>query len=302
MYILIERTIFVNQMVILTAVRITTVRIEIIILLDMEPIFNKIQKQKADFIRKNKYAKFSNLRSSQIQDLAIVWCYYSGKIEGNTYTYVETEALLKDGITSPKRYSDAKMLKNLYNTFISCAEQINKDGQININSFTVNSIHSMLTDELVPTHNRGLLRTEPVAITGTSYIPPKDLDSIKDAFDNILANQEVISNPLERAVYLHCNLARLQPFIDGNKRTSRVLESIVLMNADIIPVYSSKDEDLINYRTGLIHFYETQDYTQYADYFLNRQITRINDMSPSKATTFDLVNNRVIEPDCGMEL
>lgn len=302
MYILIERTIFVNQMIILTAVRITTVRIEIIILLDMEPIFNKIQKQKADFIRKNKYAKFSNLRSSQIQDLAIVWCYYSGKIEGNTYTYVETEALLKDGITSPKRYSDAKMLKNLYNTFISCAEQINKDGQININSFTVNSIHSMLTDELVPTHNRGLLRTEPVAITGTSYIPPKDPDSIKDAFDNILANQEVISNPLERAVYLHCNLARLQPFIDGNKRTSRVLESIVLMNADIIPVYSSKDEDLINYRTGLIHFYETQDYTQYADYFLNRQITRINDMSPSKATTFDLVNNRVIEPDCGMEL
>ena len=301
MYILIERTIFVNQMIILTAVRITTVRIEIIILLDMEPIFNKIQKQKADFIRKNKYAKFSNLRSSQIQDLAIVWCYYSGKIEGNTYTYVETEALLKDGITSPKRYSDAKMLKNLYNTFISCAEQINKDGQININSFTVNSIHSMLTDELVPTHNRGLLRTEPVAITGTSYIPPKDPDSIKDAFDNILANQEVISNPLERAVYLHCNLARLQPFIDGNKRTSRVLESIVLMNADIIPVYSSKDEDLINYRTGLIHFYETQDYTQYADYFLNRQITRINDMSPSKATTFDLVNNRVIEPDCGME-
>ena len=279
----------------------TAVRIEIIILLDMEPIFNKIQKQKADFIRKNKYAKFSNLRSSQIQDLAIVWCYYSGKIEGNTYTYVETEALLKDGITSPKRYSDAKMLKNLYNTFISCAEQINKDGQININSFTVNSIHSMLTDELVPTHNRGLLRTEPVAITGTSYIPPKDPDSIKDAFDNILANQEVISNPLERAVYLHCNLARLQPFIDGNKRTSRVLESIVLMNADIIPVYSSKDEDLINYRTGLIHFYETQDYTQYADYFLNRQITRINDMSPSKATTFDLVNNRVIEPDCGME-
>lgn len=289
-------------MIILTAVRITAVRIEIIILLDMEPIFNKIQKQKADFIRKNKYAKFSNLRSSQIQDLAIVWCYYSGKIEGNTYTYVETEALLKDGITSPKRYSDAKMLKNLYNTFISCAEQINKDGQININSFTVNSIHSMLTDELVPTHNRGLLRTEPVAITGTSYIPPKDPDSIKDAFDNILANQEVISNPLERAVYLHCNLARLQPFIDGNKRTSRVLESIVLMNADIIPVYSSKDEDLINYRTGLIHFYETQDYTQYADYFLNRQITRINDMSPSKATTFDLVNNRVIEPDCGMEL
>lgn len=268
----------------------------------MESIFNKIQKQKADFIQKNKYAKFSNLRSSQIQDLAVVWCYYSGKIEGNTYTYVETEALLKDGVTSPKRYSDAKMLKNLYNTFISCAEQINKDGQININCFTVNSIHSMLTDELVPTHNRGLLRTEPVAITGTSYIPPKDPDAIKEAFDNILLNQESISDPFERAVYLHCNLARLQPFIDGNKRTSRVLESIVLMNADIIPVYSSKDEDLIDYRNGLIHFYETQEYGPYADYFLNRQITRLNDMAPKCAPKFDLVKNKIIEPDFGMNL
>lgn len=47
-------------------------------------------------------AKLSDLRSNEIKDLAVVWCYYSGKIEGNTYTYVETEALLKDGITSER--------------------------------------------------------------------------------------------------------------------------------------------------------------------------------------------------------
>lgn len=268
----------------------------------MKSIFNDTQKKKAEFIQKNKYAKFSRLLSSDIKELAVVWCYYSGKIEGNTYTYVETEALLKDGITSTKRYSDAKMLKNLYNTFISCAEQIKTDGQIDINSFMVNSIHSMLTSELVPDTNRGLLRTEPVAITGTSYIPPKDPDAIHAAFDNIIQEQKEISDPMERAVYLHCNMARLQPFIDGNKRTSRVLESIVLMNADIIPVYSAKDIDLVEYRNGLINFYETQDYNQYTDYFLNRQITRINEMSPSNAPTFDLVSNKVIEPDCGMEI
>ncbi|QIK52874.1 hypothetical protein G7051_00320 [Dysgonomonas sp. HDW5B] len=43
-------------------------------------------------------------------------------------------------------------------------------------------------------------------------------------------------NSMERAVYLHCNTVRLQPFIDGNKRTSPFWESIVLMNNDIIPV------------------------------------------------------------------
>ena len=64
----------------------------------MIPIFNDIQKKKADFIITNKHAKLSSLTSSEIKDLAVVWCYYSGKIEGNTYTYVETEALLKDNI------------------------------------------------------------------------------------------------------------------------------------------------------------------------------------------------------------
>lgn len=77
----------------------------------MEQIFNKEQQGTARFILNHPLAKLSDLRSNEIKDLAVVWCYYSGKIEGNTYTYVETEALLKDGITSEKKYEDAKMLK-----------------------------------------------------------------------------------------------------------------------------------------------------------------------------------------------
>ncbi len=57
-----------------------------------------------------------------------------------------------------------------------------------------------------------------------------------------------------------------------------MVESITLMNADIIPVYSSKDADILHYRKGLIAFYETEDYSQYADYFLNKQIERIHEI------------------------
>lgn len=57
-----------------------------------------------------------------------------------------------------------------------------------------------------------------------------------------------------------------------------MIESIVLMNVDIIPVYSAKDSDILNYRKGLIAFYETGDYNLYADYFLNRQIGRIKEI------------------------
>jgi Fic family protein len=122
------------------------------------------------------------------------------------------------------------------------------------------------------------LRTCGVRISGTEYIPPKNQQEIKSKLSEILFQQEEFTNPLEKSVYLHCNLARLQPFIDGNKRTARMIESIALMNAGIIPVYSAKDSDILNYRKGLIAFYETENYNEYADYFLNRQVERIKEI------------------------
>ncbi len=122
------------------------------------------------------------------------------------------------------------------------------------------------------------MRTCGVRISGTEYIPPKNQQEIKSKLSEILFQQEEFTNPLEKSVYLHCNLARLQPFIDGNKRTARMIESIALMNAGIIPVYSAKDSDILNYRKGLIAFYETENYNEYADYFLNRQVERIKEI------------------------
>ena len=242
-------------------------------------IFDSEQQEKAAFILGNPLSKLSDLYSNELKDLAVVWCYYSGKIEGNTYTYVETEALLKDGITSEKKYEDAKMLKNLYNTFISELEYINKGKNLeHIDERTLFRVHQSISTGLVSNEESGSLRTRAVRITGTVYIPPKDLQEIKSRLSEILFNQEYYANPLERAIFLHCNIARLQPFIDGNKRTARMIESIVLMNANIIHVYSSKDSDILSYRKGLIAFYETEDYKLYADYFLNRQIERIKEI------------------------
>lgn len=229
----------------------------------MKHIFNEEQQEKARFVLNHPLAKLSDLRSNEIKDLAVVWCYYSGKIEGNTYTYVETEALLKDGITSEKKYEDAKMLKNLYNTFISELEYINKGkNQEVIDERTLFRVHQSISTGLVSDEESGYL----------------SLHDIRAKLNEILYQQEQYTNPLEQAVYLHCNIAKLQPFIDGNKRTSRMVESIALMNADIIPVYSSRDADILNYRKGLIAFYETGDYSPYADYFLNKQVERIKEI------------------------
>lgn len=136
-------------------------------------------------------AKLSELYSNEIKDLAVVWCYYSGRIEGNTYTYVETEALLKDGITSEKKYEDAKMLKNLYNTFISELEYINKGkNQETINERTLFRIHQSISTGLVSNEESGSLRTRAVRISGTEYIPPKNQQEIKGKLNEILFNKK----------------------------------------------------------------------------------------------------------------
>lgn len=260
----------------------------------MEPIFNEIQKKKANFILSHDRAKLSGLSSSDIKNLMVAWSYYSGKIEGNTYTYVETEALLTDGITSTKKYEDAKMLKNLHNTITTCISEIKNYKPFEINERTIKSIHSELTNGLVENNERGDFRRRPVAITSTDYIPPKEEHQIREEFLNIIEKQDEYSNPLEKAVFLHCNLARLQPFIDGNKRTARTIESLVLMQSNIIPVFSIKDEDFVKYRDGLLQFYETKDYSKYADYFLDKQIDRINSISLDSDPKYILETNEVI--------
>ena len=242
--------------------------------------FDKTQQEKAALILESKTARLDDLTSSDLRNLAVVWCYYSGKIEGNTYTYVETEALLKDGVTSEKSYEDAKMLKNLHNAFVSELEYIHKGRNKEIiDERLLMRVHSELSTGLVSGEESGQFRHRPVRISGTEYIPPRDIYEIRYKLSEILYKQHEIQNPLERAVFLHCNIARIQPFIDCNKRTARMVESISMMNNGLIPVYSAQDADLLHYRKGLMHFYETEDYSQYADYFLDRQIKRLEDLS-----------------------
>ena len=245
-------------------------------------IFNDQELELAEFlIKNNNIESLEDIYSSRIQDLAISWSYYSGKIEGNTYSFVETEILIKTGFSSEKKFDDAVMLKNLYNTFISEVAYIKQGNQEVINQAFVKQIHSQLTKDLIHDGERGVFRTKSVRITGTNYVPPTDVFQIQDKFADIMHLQEQIENPFEKAVYLHCNLARLQPFVDGNKRTSRMIESICLMNENIIPIYSVDIKDIKAYREALLAFYETENYTLYTEYLLSKKLQMLQEMKPN---------------------
>jgi len=260
----------------------------------MEAIFTTIQREKAKFILNHDWAKFSELSSADIKKLGVIWSYYSAKIEGNTYTYSETEALLIDGVTPIRKFSDAQMLINLHATFSSFISSIRSKKCLELNETILKHIHQELTRGLIDNNERGNFRRKPVAITDTDYAPPKEEHQIKEEFSRILKEQKEYSDPLEKAVFLHCNLARLQPFIDGNKRTARTIESLVLLQNSIVPVYSTKDEDFVRYRDGLLKFYETKEYSKYVDFFLDLQIQRINKLSTESSSKYGFETNEII--------
>lgn len=222
----------------------------------MKHIFNEEQQNKAAFICSNPIARLSELYRSEVENLAIIWCYYSGKIEGNSYTYVETETLLKDQITSLKKYEDAEILITLHNTFTTELEYIKERNSKEIDKSTLFRVYQSISAGLVPDEESEHLRNRPVCVSGIEYTPTKELHKISEKLDEILHQQEQYTNPLERAVYLHCNIAQLQPFANKNKHASRMIESIVLMNADIIPVYSLRETDILNYKKGVLFFCE----------------------------------------------
>lgn len=247
----------------------------------MDKIFTDRQKALSASIQANEYSRLSLLNSQDIKALSTNWSYFSGKIEGNTYSLVETEILLTDNITASHPYGDAVMLKNIYNTFVSELQYARESVEKTVIDLPLlMRIHNQLTQGIIEPRRRGTLRTGQVTIGGTNYKPNPNEEVIANELVSILQRQYDYPDPLERGVFLHCNIARLQPFWDGNKRTARMIEGIVQMNSDIIPVFSVEAEQIHFYKNALIRFYEQEDYSLYAEFALNRHIERIRRLSP----------------------
>lgn len=159
----------------------------------------------------------------------------SSRLEGNTYSLLETEHLLIEG-KQPKGKNrlETQMILNHKAAINFLAE--NND-IINYNSFTVLNLHALLSDELLGNSFAcGRLRTIPVGISKTVYHPPEIPQLIEECFYKILNKAIVISDPFEQAFFVMVHLPYLQPFEDVNKRVSRLAANISLMKHNLCPL------------------------------------------------------------------
>ena len=206
-----------------------------------------------------------NEYKKELERLAIDLSWKSSQIEGNTYSLLETERLLKEKETAAgKTKEEAIMLLNHKDALDFIIE--NDDYLNPLTVSKIEDIHSILTKELAVERN---LRNRRVGISGTNYKP---LDNEFQILDALRDTCEVINskkNIFEKALLTLVLISYIQPFMDGNKRTARIVSNAILMNYNYCPL-SFRTVDSIDYKKAMLLFYEQNNISNFKQIFINQ--------------------------------
>lgn len=201
----------------------------------------------------------------EFERLAIDLSWKSSQIEGNTYSLLETERLLKDKETaSGKTREEATMLLNHKEALDFLLDNPSFLTPLSVSS--IEDIHSILVKELGVERN---LRGRRVGISGTNYRPLDNrfqiIEALQDACDVINSKDDVFEESLLALVLI----SYIQPFMDGNKRTSRIVSNAILMNHHYCPI-SFRTVDSIEYKKAMLLFYEQNNISNFKKIFIDQ--------------------------------
>ena len=178
----------------------------------------------------------------------------SSRLEGNTYSLLETERLISAGEEATgKDALEAQMIlnhKEAIEFLISSAEEIG------FNRYTLLNLHALLSDNLLedPTAS-GRLRSIAVGIGKTTFLPLESPQFIGECFNQVLDTAAAIQDPFEQAFFAMVHLPYLQPFEDVNKRVSRLAANIPLIQHNLCPL-SFVDVSQATYISAMLGIYE----------------------------------------------
>jgi len=206
-----------------------------------------------------------NEYKNELERLAIDLSWKSSQIEGNTYSLLETERLLKERETAAgKTKEEAVMLLNHKEAIDFIIEHSDYVDPISISK--IEDIHSILIKELGVERN---LRKSRVGISGTNYKPLDNefqiIEALEGACDLINKKHTIF----EKALLTLLLISYIQPFMDGNKRTARILSNAILMNNNYCPL-SFRTVDSIDYKKALLLFYEQNNISGFKKIFIDQ--------------------------------
>lgn len=201
----------------------------------------------------------------EMERLGIDLSWKSSQIEGNTYTLLETERLLRESKTAEgKTKEEAVMLLNHKDALSFVLD--NPDYLKELTVSHIEDIHQLLTKDL--SIDKGLRRHR-VGITGTNYHPLDNEFQIREAMREACELINSKSNIFEKALLTLVLLSYIQPFSDGNKRTARITSNAILIANDYCPL-SFRSVDSIDYKKAMLIFYEQNNLYAFKQIFMEQ--------------------------------
>ena len=178
----------------------------------------------------------------------------SSRLEGNTYSLLETERLLAAGHAAEGK--DTFETQMILNHKAAIELLVEAASEVGFNSYTICNLHALLADNLLPDPGAcGRLREQPVGIGGSVFHPLASGPLIRECFVEVLRKANAITDPFEQAFFAMVHLPYLQPFDDVNKRTSRLSANIPFIRQNLSPL-SFVDVPEQAYMDGLLGVYE----------------------------------------------
>lgn len=201
----------------------------------------------------------------ELERFVIELSWKSSKIEGNTYTLLETESLIKNQRKANGRSRSETTM--ILNHKIAFDEILKAKGDFKTISVPViNQLHNILTKGLGISSG---IRKHSVGITGTTYHPLDNEFQIREALEHMVAVVNNTKNHFEKALIVLCMVPYIQPYSDGNKRTARMLTNAIFLAHDLFPLsYRSIDEDA--FKKAILLFYEQHSVCEIKKLFIEQ--------------------------------
>ncbi len=207
------------------------------------------------------------LEQKELERFIIELSWKSSKIEGNTYTLLDTEKLLNKGIEAPGHDKmEANMILNHKEAFKLIRDNI--EAFKILKTSTIEEIHKTLVKDLNVNYG---IRNKAVGVTGSIYRPLDNSHQIKEALELLCSVVNKVNSSYGKAMIALLGLSYIQPFEDGNKRTSRLVANAILLAHGYSPLsYRSVDEN--EYREAVLAFYELNSFVPFKKIFIEQYV------------------------------
>ncbi len=190
----------------------------------------------------------------------------SSRLEGNTYSLLDTKRLIEFGQEAQGR--DRLEAQMIVNHKDAIAFLVGSADEIGFNRYTILNLHAILAHNLLPDEGAaGRLRQISVGIEKSTFHPLAVPQLIEECFNDLLARAAAIQDPFEQAFFFMVQIPYLQPFDDVNKRVSRLGANIPFIRQNLSPL-SFTDVPQSLYTSGVLGVYELNRVDLLKDVFI----------------------------------